>query len=196
MSPQKVYLEDPAVRVELSRVRFPKVCPVCGEPASVRSRITISAGGTNWEDPSFRAQPISMKRSSRPTPKYLPIFVCEDHYYADDSEERYKSCCIIIDGFAMAFFFFGLLFLGDSFYRGRPIPFWSMVFSTSFAVSLFLTWIAFRPNAIQRAVKIVGFDPGMQNILIIFKDKSYRDMIMQENPMATELVSWIVKPGS
>ena len=196
MSPQKLILKEPAVRVQLSRVRFPKVCPVCGAPASIPSRITLSSGGTNWDDPTFRAHPISMRPSSRPTPKYLPIFVCEDHYYADDSEERYKSCCLIIDGFAMAFFFFGLMFLGDSFNRGRPIPFWSMAFSAFFAFSMFLSWIAFRPNALQRAVKIVGFDPGMQNILIVFKDKSYRDLIIQENPMTTELVSWIVKPGS
>ncbi len=61
---------------------------------------------------------------------------------------------------------------------------------------MFFSWIAFRPNVLQRAVKIVGFDPGMQNILIVFKDKPYRDMLIQENPMTTELVSWIVKPGS
>ncbi len=194
MSPQKLYLEEPAVRVQLSRVRFPKVCPVCGAPASIRSRVTLSPGGTKW-DSSFRARP-KLKRFSRPTPKYLPIFVCEDHYYADDGEERYKSFCIIIDGLAMTFFFFGLIFLGDAFWRGRPLPFWSMVFSAFFAASLFFTWIAFRPSDFERAIKIVGFDPGMMNILIVFKDKSYRDMIIQDNPMTTELVSWIVKPGS
>ena len=195
MTPQKLYLEEPAVRVQLSRVRFPKVCPVCGAPASIPSRITLSSGGTKWH-PSFRAHSIPMKRFSRPTPKFLPIFVCEDHYYDGEGEERYKSCCIIIDGLTMAFFFFGLLFLGDAFWRGRPLPLWSVAFSAFFAASLFLTWIAFRPSALERAVKIVGFDPGMQNILLVFKEKSYRDTVIQDNPMTTELVSWIVKPGS
>ena len=194
MSPQKIYLEEPAVRVQLSRVRFPKICPVCGVPASIPSRVTLSPGATKW-DPSFRAPPVPPKQSSRPTPKYLQIFVCEDHYYADDGEERYKSCCIIFDGLTMAFFFFGLIFLGDSLNRGIPIPFWSLAFSVFFAASLFLTWIAFRPNALERAIKIVGFDSGMLNILIIFRDKSYRDMVIEDNPMSTELVSWIVKPG-
>ncbi|MHA1287243.1 MAG: hypothetical protein ACTSPB_07535, partial [Candidatus Thorarchaeota archaeon] len=126
----------------------------------------------------------------------VPIYVCENHYYTDTGVERYKTCCFVVDGFTLAFFVFGLLFLGDSFYRGRPIPFWTMAFSAMFAISLFLTWIAFRPNALQRAVQILGFDPGLQNILLVFKDKSYRDMVIQENPMSTELVSWIVKPGS
>lgn len=202
MSPQKVYLEDPAVRVELSRVRFPKVCPVCGAPASILSRITLSSSGSNYLnrrwDPRYTPSLSIPARRSLPQPKLrvLPIYVCEDHYHTDEGVDRYRTCCFIVDGFAMAFFFFGLMFLGDSFYRGRPIPFWSVAFFVFFASTMLLTWVAFRPNALQRAVKIVGFDPGMQNILLVFKDKSYRETVIRDNPMATELVSWIVKPGS
>jgi len=36
----------------------------------------------------------------------------------------------------------------------------------------------------------------MQNVLLAFKDKSYQEAIIQENPMTSELVSWIVKPDS
>jgi len=143
----------------------------------------------------------TLSRSARqdlPQPKLrvIPIYVCDNHYHSDAGEDRYKSLCFIVDGFALAFFVFGLLFVGDSFYRGRPFPFWSMAFSAFFAFSMFLTWIAFRPNSLQRAVQIVGFDPGMQNFLLVFKDKSYREKVIQDNPMTTELVTWIVKPGS
>ena len=201
MSPQKFYLEDPAVRIELSRVRFPKVCPVCGASASVLSRITLVTGGSSYLnrawDPRYMPTLSRSARLSLPAPKLkvLPIYVCENHYHTDEGEDRYKSLCFIVDGLALAFFVFGLLFLGDSFYRGRPIPFWSMAFSAFFAFSLFLTWIAFRPNALQRSVQIIGFDPGFQNILLVFKNKSYRDLVIHDNPMSTELVSWIVKPG-
>lgn len=202
MSGQKYYFEEPAVRLDLSRVRFPKICPVCGTPASTLSRITIVSGKTrylnrSWDPAYTRAFTLSA-RPSLPAPKLkvLPIYVCENHYHTDDGEDRYKSLCFIVDGFAMVFLFFGLMFLGDSFYRGRPIPFWSLAFSAFFAGSLFLTWIAFRPNALQKAVKIIGFDAGFQNVLIAFKDKSYRDLIIKENPMSSELVSWIVKPSS
>jgi hypothetical protein len=126
----------------------------------------------------------------------VPIYVCENHYYTDIGVERYKICCFIVDGFAMAFFIFGLMFVGDAFYRGRPLSFWSVMFSAFFVSSLFLTWIAFRPNALQRAVQIVGFDSGLQNILLVFKDRAYRDTVIQDNPLSTELVSWIVKPRS
>ncbi len=195
MSPQKQYFEKPVVRVELSKVRFPKICPVCGVTASIPSRITFTSGGTKWE-PSFRAHALPIKRIPQPQMRALRFFVCEDHYDTDEGEDRYKSFCLIINGFALAFFFFGLLFLGDAFSRGRPIPFWSVAFSVLLAISLFFSWIAFRPKALQRAVQIVGFDSSMQNVLLAFKDKSYQDAIIQENPMNAELVSWIVKPGS
>jgi hypothetical protein len=200
MSPQKIYLENPAVRVELARVRFPKVCPVCGAPASILSRITLSSRQSDYLnrawDPRYTAPSRIRQQLPQPKLRVVPIYVCDDHYYTDEGADRYKSCCFIVDGFAMAFLFFGLIFLGDSFYRGRPIPFWSIAFSALFAFSMFLTWIAFRPNALQRAVQIVGFDPGMQNILLVFRNKSYREKVIQDNPMTTELVSWIVKPGS
>lgn len=202
MSSQKIHLEKPAVRIELSRVRFPKVCPVCGAPASVLSRITLSSRGRTYLnrawDPYYNSSAYGRVRQKLPQPKLrvIPIYVCENHYYTDTGVERYKTCCFIVDGFSMAFFFFGLMFLGDAFYRGRPIPFWSVVFSVLFAGSMLLSWIAFRPNALQRAVKIIGFDPGLQNILLVFKDKAYRDTVIEDNPMSTELVSWIVKPGS
>ncbi len=109
---------------------------------------------------------------------------------------RDKSLCFIIDGFTMFLFFFGLLFLGDAFSRGRPLPLWSVAFSVLFAISLFASWIAFRPKALQRAVKIVGFDSSMQNVLLAFENKSYQEAVLQENPMASELISWIIKPGS
>lgn len=200
MSPQKHYFEEPVVRVEVSRVRFPKVCPVCGAPASILSRITLTSGkgqylNRRW-DPYYSPHSRIRKQLPQPEMRVLPIFVCEDHYYTSDGEDRYKSFCFIIDGFAMASFFFGLLFLGDAFSRGLPLPFWSIAFSAFFAASLFLTWFAFRPCSLHRAVRIIGFDPGMQNVLLAFKDKSYRDAIIRDNPMTSELVSWIVKPGS
>ena len=202
MSGQKYYFDEPAVRVELARVRFPKICPVCGAPASILSRITLVSGRYNYLnrswDPRYVPTLSVSARRKLPAPKLkvLPIYACEEHYHTDEGEDRYKSLCFIVDGLFLTFFVFGLLLLGDAFSRGRPIPFWSLAFSAFFAGSMFLTWIAFRPNALQRAVQILGYDAGMQNILIAFKNKSYRDLIIQENPMTTELVSWIVKPSS
>lgn len=202
MSPQKLYLEEPAVRIELSRVRFPKICPVCGNPASILSRITLASRGHRylnraWDPYYTPSLSIPARRYLPPTKlKVLTIFVCDEHYHTDEGHERYKSLCFIVDGFMLAFFVFGLLLLGDSFNRGRSIPFWFLASSSFLGFTLFLTWIAFRPNALQRAVKIVGFDPSMQNILLVFKNKSYQETVIHDNPMTTELVSWIAKSGN
>ncbi len=201
MSPKKHYFKEPVVRVEVSKVRFPKLCPVCGVTASIPSRIILTSGrskfisgsGRLYRNPHLRGM---QKFSQPPEMRNLRIFVCEDHYDTDEGEDRYKSLCFIIDGFTMFLFFFGLLFLGDAFSRGRPLPLWSVAFSVLFAISLFASWIAFRPKALQRAVKIVGFDSSMQNVLLAFENKSYQEAVLQENPMASELISWIIKPGS
>ena len=197
MSPRKLYFDEPLVRVDISRARFPKVCPVCGNPATETSRLTIVSGRPQYLrrewDPSF--DPRVRRRQGIPQPnlKVLPILVCADHYYTDEGEDRYKSLCLIVDGLAMAFMFFGLLLLGDSISRGRSISPWVITFTVIFAISLVATAIAFRSNVLAGAVKIVGFDAGMQNVLLAFKNGMYREEFVKENPLNSELVSWIVK---
>lgn len=200
MPGQRYYFEEPVVRINLARGHFPKICPVCGNKATKLARITIVAGRQqyllrSW-DPYY--SPSIRRRQDLPKMKMkvLPIYTCDDHYFSDDGQERYKTLCIIIDGFAMAFLFFGLLFIGDSLNRGRSIGFWPMIFIAFFALSMFFSWLAFRPNLIERAVRIVGFDSGMQNVILEFRNKAYRDAVLEANPMSSELISWIVKPGN
>jgi hypothetical protein len=42
-------------------------------------------------------------------------------------------------------------------------------------------------------MRIVGFDAGLQNIWLDFKNREYRDDFLKENPMTAELVSWVLK---
>lgn len=125
--------------------------------------------------------------------KVLSVQVCADHHYTDDGEDRYKSLCLIVDGLAMAFMFFGLLLLGDSISRGSSISPWVFTFTVVFALSLVATLIAFRSNVLARSVRIVGFDTGMQNVLLAFKNGTYREEFVKENPLNSELVSWVLK---
>ncbi|MFW9957571.1 MAG: hypothetical protein ACFFCT_05835 [Candidatus Odinarchaeota archaeon] len=197
MSPKKHYFDEPIVSVDLSRVRFPKTCPVCGACATALSRMTIVTGRPQYLrhewDPHYN--PSVRRKGGIPQPnlKVLPIQVCADHYYTDEGEDRYKSLCLIVDGLAMAFMFFGLIFLGDSISRGRLISPWVTIFVAIFIMSMVITVIVFRPNALARSVKIIGFDAGMQHILLEFKSTSYRDEFIKENAMHSELVRWVMK---
>jgi hypothetical protein len=197
MSPKKQIFEEPIVRVDISRARFPGICPVCGQPATTTSRLTIASGKQrylryDW-DPYHHPQVRRKQSTPEAKPRFLFIQVCEYHDYTDESENRYKTLCLIVDGFAMAFMLFALLFLGDSLSRSSMISPWIFLFSGIFVVSMIFSAIAFRPNPLARAVRIVGFDAGMQNALLAFKEPSYRNEFVKENPMTSELVTWIMK---
>ncbi len=197
LSPQKEYFEQPLVKVNLQKAQFPKTCPVCGAPATKVVRMKITKTGKqylrrSWQytySPYLRFK----QRTNMSDVKVLPIQVCEDHANPDDGTDRYQTLCIIVDGLLMAFVTFSLLIIGDKISRGFTIDFWPALYISLFGVALLLTAIAFRPNVIEKAVAIKGFDPGMQNILLSFKRSDYREQFMHTNQMTAELVSWIVR---
>ena len=53
--------------------------------------------------------------------------------------------------------------------------------------------MAFRPNVLESAVKIIGFDFDVQYVWFYLKNAEYRRRFIEENEMNAELVSWIVK---
>ena len=198
MSSQRYYFDEPVVRIDIDRCHFPRICPVCGERGTKITRITIASEKQqylrrSW-DPSYHPLVRRSHRTLYPKTKVLPIYTCENHEFSDDDHVRSRTLCLIIDGFSMAFLLFGLLFIGDAFARGGSISVWSISFIAFFSVSMLFSWIAFRPNSVERAVHIIGFDSGMQNVILEFGNKAYRDAVIQENPMTSELITWIVKP--
>ncbi len=195
MSPRREFFDEPVVRVETLKARFPRTCPVCGSPATKIMRMKI-ARGTEFTDPAYS---LSVRRKvgpQHPEMQVLRVQVCEDHANPDAGTDRYQTLCILVDGLLVGFLVFGLLFIGDSFWRGRPMSIWPFLIIGLFGLAMILTKVAFMPNAVAKAVRIVGFDAGMQNVLIAFKSPMYRNEFMQENQMTAELVSWILKAGS
>lgn len=195
MSPRREFFDEPVVRVETLKARFPRTCPVCGSPATKIMRMKI-ARGTEFTDPAYS---LSVRRKvgpEHPEMQVLRVQVCEDHANPDAGTDRYQTLCILVDGLLVGFLVFGLLFIGDSFWRGRPMSIWPFLVIGLFGLAMILTKVAFMPNAVAKAVRIVGFDAGMQNVLIAFKSPMYRNEFMQENQMTAELVSWILKADS
>jgi len=160
----------------------------------------ITSGGVWYlrheRDPTFSPYVRRKNGPQQPEMKVLPVQVCKDHANPDAGTDRYQALCIVVDGLLMGFLFFGLLFIGDSIWRGRPLTFWPFLFIGLFGLAMVLTAVAFMPNALAKAVRIVGFDAGMRNVLISFKSPTYRDEFMKENQMTAELVSWILKADS
>ena len=197
MSPRKEYFDEPLVKVDFLKARFPKICPVCGAPATKVALLKIAKTGRqslrrSW-DYGYAFYPRHEDRTRFSEMKVLPVQVCEDHAHPDDGTDRYQTLCIIVDGLLMAFVTFSLLIIGDRVSRARPIPLWSYLFILLFGVAILSTIVAFRPNVLERAVRIIGFDPGMRSVLLLFRREEYREQFLLENQMNAELVNWILR---
>lgn len=197
MSSRKEYFDEPLVKVDFLKVHFPKICPVCGAPATRYTLLKIAKNGKqslrrSWEY-SYALYPRHEMRNRFSEMKVLPIQVCEDHSHPDDGTDRYQTLCLIVDGLLMALMIISFLIIGDRISRTRPIPFWSYLYIVLFVVAILLTKIAFRPNVLERAVRIIGFDPGMQHVLLWFRRTEYREQFLLENQMNAELVNWIMR---
>jgi hypothetical protein len=86
-----------------------------------------------------------------------------------------------------------VMFAGSDIWAGQPIAGWVYPYMIFLLLTAIFGYIAFRPNPLESAIKIIGFDFEMQHVWLQVKRRDYLDALMKENGMATELVSWVVK---
>ena len=89
--------------------------------------------------------------------------------------------------------FIAFLNMGSNFWLGRVNPFWVYPVLAVFAVAMVLSYLVFKPNQFETAFRIVGFDADLQHVWLKLKNHEYRDVLLNENPMSSEIVSWIVR---
>jgi hypothetical protein len=197
VSPRKEYFDEPLVKVDFAKARFPKTCPICGAPATKVVRLKVAKTGKQYLRPSWQYAygPYTRRKyeSQQHEMKVLLVQVCEDHANPDEGTDRYQSLCLIVDGLLLALVVFALLIIGDRISRARPLSLWPFLYLGLFGLAILFTVVAFRPNAIEKAVRIIGFDYGMQNVLLAFNRSGYREQFMNENQMTAELVRWIMR---
>ncbi len=193
MSPRKEYFDEPLVKVDFRKARFPRTCPVCGTPATNLVRMNITKAGKIPLRPSMDYLSPRRQGIQQSELKFLPIQVCENHSDPYSGTDRYQSLCIIVDGVLLTALVLSLLIIGDSISRASPIPLWAFLYIGLFGAAMLFSAVAFSPNALEKSVKILGFDGGMQNVLISFKRSDYRELFMNENQMTAELISWIMR---
>ncbi|MHA2071007.1 MAG: hypothetical protein ACW985_04415 [Candidatus Thorarchaeota archaeon] len=105
MSPQRVVFDEPIVRAETQKMKFPEICPVCGDPAEDLMPITITPGQYKSLRPSMDyTSRYYGRRQSGALPlvkKTLLIPVCANHHYTDEGAEKSKVYCIVFDGLGL-----------------------------------------------------------------------------------------------
>ncbi len=196
----KEYFDIPLVRVPFEKVRFPRICPICGKDATKPARIITTPSRkrylTTFWDPALHPVAGRRLRESQTPPKTLLLHVCEDHYQSDEGDTHYKLFCLICDGLLAAFFVFAMLIIGGNIWAGHIPDAIPVAVVGTFFLAMFITVWAFRAGPLAQSVKVIGFDLGEQNVWLQMKLDEYREAFMEENAMNAELVKWIVKASS
>lgn len=195
MSPQRVVFDQPIVRVEIGKLKFPQICPMCCNPAADVMPLTVIPNQYKSLRPSLEVPYVPYARGQgdgfTQTKKTFYVPVCEEHHYTDEGAGTYRSYCVVFDGIALAFLVLALLAFGDQMWRGVGISPWIFFAVAIFILFLSVTYLLFRPGPIEQAVEVIGFDGGLRHAWIQFKNPLYREEFMRENAMSAELVKWI-----
>jgi hypothetical protein len=193
---EKKYFKEPLVRVKMSWLHFPKICPVCCSPSTSTTRITTTPRNKQWLrphwNPSFYAG--DRRRLGLPIPesKSFLVPVCEEHSIADEGNIRMRGLAMLLAAILSGMSVFALIFIGYDISSGRGIHPITTVYILGLFLSLVFGYVAFRPNALESSVKIIGFDFDLQNVWLQLKNPEYRLRFVQENQLGSEYVNWIV----
>ena len=88
---------------------------------------------------------------------------------------------------------FVIMFAGADLWAGRELSPWVGSYLLVLGASVLAGIFVFRPNPLEDAFNIIGFDFDVQYVWLKLKDPQYRNNFISENEMNAELVNWIVK---
>lgn len=195
LTKRRILFDEPIVRVKISKVRFPKCCPVCGASADRLARVSSTPKRKVWLrpswDPNFNSK--GNNRLENTQIKSLLVEVCELHQMSDNAELKIRGLSVFLAALIIGISLFALIYAGSDYWLGRPVNPWVYSYIVILFFSLLFGYIAFRPSPLEDSIKIVGFDFEMQYVWLQLKNRDYMNQLMAENPMSIELVNWIVK---
>jgi hypothetical protein len=121
------------------------------------------------------------------------VEVCEDHSVTDNAEMRIRVLSSLVASIVAAASIFALIFTGADYWVGRPVSSWVYSYLLVLVLSSLFVYVAFRPSALEASFRIIGFDYELQHVWFAMHNPTYRELFVKENPIAAELVTWIVK---
>ncbi|MHA1247502.1 MAG: hypothetical protein ACTSPE_09270 [Candidatus Thorarchaeota archaeon] len=179
------------IKVETAHLRLPRLCPVCGSPATRYVRVAVGKG---WEVDSFAVpfvreymHPLQLQEQRGGGSVVLRVPVCGLHEFSNRDMCRLRLLCVIGGSIVgiMAWIGVGLILNAQS--AGDNAPMWAYLSVAGFAAVLGLSFYVFRPSLFERSFRIVAFDPSLEELYIELPNGAYRDAFLSENPHA-ELV--------
>ncbi len=185
---RKETFNSPVIKVPIHKMRFPRICPVCGLEANETTRLTlyknaVPSMGARW------GQDLKKKLSGK---RALLVHVCEDHKFTDDEEMNYKTLCACSNGLLFSLFLFSFFWIGSDFWLGRPLNVVNLSIGVAFFFSVIASVYAFRTNPLKEYLRVIGSDRDQRFLWLELRNEAYREEFMKENAVQAELVSWVV----
>jgi hypothetical protein len=191
---RRTYFDEPIVKAKVTRVRFPKTCPVCGAPATKYAGISSRSRRKVWLRPHWDPRfGVRKNRSVEDLTKTFIVDVCEDHVMTDNAELKLRGLSMVIASIISGVSILALIYAGSDYWLGRPVSPWVYSYIFILSLSLLLGYVAFRPSALESSIQIIGFDFEKQYVWLRLKNQEYLDQFISQNPIDTELVNWVVK---
>lgn len=195
MTGYRKHFDEPIVRARISRLRFPKICPVCCAPSTSISTVSATPQNRQWLRPHWN--PAFYTRERRrfglpsPVTKSLLLPVCEEHHITDDGNARMRCLAMLFAAFLSGLSVFALIFVGSDLSSGRGIHPIAIAYLAGLSLSLIFGYVAFRPNALEASVRVIGFDLDFQHVWLELKNPEYRKQFIMENQTISEFVNWV-----
>jgi hypothetical protein len=171
---ERQYFKEPLVRVKMSWLHFPKICPVCCSPSTSTIQITTTPQSKQWLRPHWNSAFYAGNRRGLgflvPAAKSFLVPVCEEHTFSDDGTIRMRGLAMLLAALLSGMSVFALIFVGYDISSGRGIHPLSIIYIMGLVLSLAFGYIAFRPNALESSIRIIGFDFDMQHVWLQFKN--------------------------
>ena len=193
----KISFNEPIVRAKIGRIRFPNECPICGAPATTVTSITTIPRKKHWLRPHWQPGFTTSERQrlglTLEEKKSFLVHVCENHDYSDNGELRFRTLMMLLLAIAVSLSVFVFIFNVGSILNGYGLSPWTRSFIVFSIILATIGYYAFRPNALERAIQIIGFDFDVQYVWFHLQNETYRTKFLEANPMNAELVNWIIK---
>ncbi len=179
------------IRVTVDRLRLPRLCPVCGTKANDYVRILLRDNKAD-DAGSFTANVMwspyahQWRRWGGGDVLTLSVAVCSAHRFSYDSVYRTRTVCLIAVAFTAVAALLSAGVISSALQLGTEVPLWSLALVALFVITLFSTGYVFRPAPVERAFRVLSFDPGSREIVVSLSNPAYRQAFLEENPYAEE----------
>jgi len=167
------------VKIQLPDAVFPDLCPVCGQPATVRGSIAkrfsrLKPPMERYYDPEFDDPTRSEVRVQVP--------VCREHWSDPRSLRRLRPAITLVT-FCLAIVDL-LLVTNTAFliYDGMPVPPTQYVYLTIVSATLLLGLWALGSGPLERAISIQELTSQADTVILRIKNRWYAEELVRLNP--------------